>query len=225
MFRFKNYKKISYAQSGEDIIVSFILKTLKIKHPTYIDIGAHHPFYLSNTAIFYKKGFSGVCIEPDPVLFKEIKKSRKRDICLNIGIGINDLDKADFFLMSTPSLNTFSKEEALNYDKNSKHKLKKVIKLPLKTINWVFEHHTNGRPDFVSIDVEGLDFDIIKSLDFERYRPTVLCIETLRFIRVGVAEKEQAIIDFVIKQGYMVYADTYINTIFVDKTTWSKRSR
>jgi len=225
MLTFNKYKKTSYSQSGEDLIVEFILKTLRIKSPTYIDIGAHHPVYISNTASLYKKGFSGICIEPDPVLFKKIKKSRKRDICLNIGIGINGVDDSDFYLMTTSTLNTFSKEEALNYDKNSRHKIKDVIKLPLKTINWVFENYTNGKPDFMSLDVEGLDFDILKSLDFNQYRPTILCIETLKFIRVGVVEKDQPLIDFVTEQGYIIYADTHINTIFVDEKTWLKRTR
>jgi len=224
MFSFDKYKKTSYSQSGEDLIVAFILKTLKIKKPTYVDIGAHHPFYISNTAALYKKGFSGVCIEPDPTLFKEIKKSRKRDVCLNIGIGIDGSDESDFYLMTTSTLNTFSKEEALNYDKNSRHKIKEIIKLPLKTINWVFENHTNGKPDFVSIDVEGLDFEILKSLDFKQYKPTILCIETLKFIQEGIVEKDQPLIDFITEQGYMIYADTYINTIFVDRDMWLNRS-
>jgi len=223
MFK-KKHHKISYSQSGEDLIIQFIFNALGVKKPTYIDIGAHHPFYLSNTAIFYKKGCCGICVEPDPYLFKYIKKNRKNDICLNIGIGGKASDEADFYMMSAPTLNTFSKEDALNYEKNSNYKINKVIKLPLQDINCIFESYLNGHPDFVNIDVEGLDFEILKSLDFERFRPSVLCIETLKFIRDGVEEKDQILINFVIEQGYMVYADTYMNTIFVNEDDWKRRS-
>ncbi len=64
---------------------------LLLKQPTYLDIGAHHPTYLINTAFFYLKGLRGVCIEPDPFLFAEFKKERKKDTCLNVGIGIGRL--------------------------------------------------------------------------------------------------------------------------------------
>jgi len=50
------FAKISYSQCGEDLIISHIIKSLSIQTPTYIDVGAHHPFYLSNTAYFYNGG-------------------------------------------------------------------------------------------------------------------------------------------------------------------------
>jgi hypothetical protein len=65
---FNSDRKVSYSQSGEDVIVDFIFQILKIQKPSYLDVGAHHPSYLSNTYLFYQKGCQGVCIEPDPVL-------------------------------------------------------------------------------------------------------------------------------------------------------------
>jgi glycosyltransferase involved in cell wall biosynthesis len=59
--------KISYSQCGEDIIIDFLLTWLKIKNPTYLDIGANDPVKLSNTYYFYKKGSRGVLIEPDSI--------------------------------------------------------------------------------------------------------------------------------------------------------------
>jgi hypothetical protein len=62
----KGHRKVSYSQCGEDIIINFILTCLKIDKPTYMDIGAHHPFRFSNTALFYEAGCHGINIEPDP---------------------------------------------------------------------------------------------------------------------------------------------------------------
>ncbi|MFM6249337.1 MAG: hypothetical protein ACKPEQ_09345, partial [Dolichospermum sp.] len=63
----KDSKHISYSQCGEDLIINFIFNNLGIINPSYLDIGAHHPTYLSNTYSFYRKGCQGVCVEPDPV--------------------------------------------------------------------------------------------------------------------------------------------------------------
>lgn len=91
--------KISFSQTGEDLIIHFIINALKIDKITYLDIGANHPFNLSNTYLFYLLGMKGVCIEPDPKLSKYISEKRKRDKCINIGIGINGLKKSTFYLM------------------------------------------------------------------------------------------------------------------------------
>ena len=218
------YKKTSYAQCGEDLIIDFLFEILNIQNPTYIDVGAHHPFYLSNTAIFYEKGSHGICIEPDPTLFKEIKKYRKNDICLNIGIGFkNDVEEVDFYIMSSPTLNTFSKEAAENYISYGNQKIVETKKIPLYNINTIIQKYCKTVPNFISLDVEGLDLDILHSFDFLQYRPEVFCIETLTYTEDNNEVKITEIIDYMIAQGYKIYSDTYINTIFVDETVWSNR--
>ena len=78
-------------------------------------------------------------------------------------------------------------------------------------------------PDFVSLDVEGLDTEILKSLDFSRFRPEVFCVETLDYSEDKTARKNQDIFRIMENNGYVVYADTNLNTIFVEKEVWSKR--
>jgi len=223
MFKKYKYRKVSYSQSGEDLIINFILSTLGIKNPTYIDIGAHHPFYLSNTALLYQNGARGICIEPDPVLFKTIQKYRKNDICLNIGIGFSEEKEADFFIMQCPTLNTFSKEQAIEYENYGTYKIEKVCKIRLKNINNIIESYLKKTPNLISLDVEGLDYQILKSLDFEKYRPEVFCIETLTYTEDNSEKKLTEIIDFMLEKDYMIYADTFINTIFVNRASWSNR--
>ena len=217
-------KKVSYSQCGEDLIIDFIFTTLKIESPTYLDLGAHHPYYLSNTAFFYLKNSFGVSVEPDPDLFKLIKNERPNEISLNVGVGIEGSEVADFYIMNIPTLNTFSKSEAERYASYPGKSIKEVIKLPLLTVNQIIQSNFKGKaPNFVSLDVEGMDFEIVNSFEFDKYRPEVFCIETLTYTEDNTERKLNNIIEYMLNKDYFLYADTYINSIFVDKKKWSKR--
>jgi FkbM family methyltransferase len=213
--------KVSYAQCGEDLIVRFVFDALKISKPSYLDIGAHHPTHMSNTYLFYRQGSRGICVEPDPTLFTQIQRKRPRDICLNMGVGVSSKDKADFYVMTNRSLNTFSKQEAVRYQSYGKQKIERVIQIPLLSINDIISQYCKSSPQFISIDVEGLDLDTLKSLDFQRFRPVVLCVETLTYTEDSTERKLTEAIDFIWGQGYFLYADTFINSIFVDRAVWS----
>jgi FkbM family methyltransferase len=215
---------ITYSQLGEDLIIDFIFRYIGIKKPNYLDIGAHDPFYLSNTALLYKNGSNGVCVEPDITLFKKIQKKRKRDICLNIGVGTNSKQKeSDFYVMSTRGLNTFSKSEAKRYSRDEGEKIESVIKIPVLSINEIISKNFKGTPNFISIDVEGLDYEILKDFDFDKYRPEVFCVETLTYAKNSEQKKLNHIIQFMEQKNYFVLADTHLNTIFVDKKAWKRK--
>ena len=215
--------RISYSQCGEDLILQYLFRLLKIDRVRYLDIGAHHPTYLSNTYLFYASGGSGVCVEPDPSLFSEFPEKRPRDTHLNCGVGIQP-GEADFYVMSTSTLNTFSKEEAERYQSYGNQRILKIIPVTLATVNQIIEQHFSGCPNLVSLDVEGLDYAIMENFDFSRYRPEVFCLETLSYTEDKSERKLTEIVDLMHENGYMTYADTYINTIFVDGTAWENRA-
>ena len=204
----------SYSQTGEDLIIKHLLGSVSIKEIFYIDIGAHHPRYLSNTKLFYNSGSHGICIEPDPVLFKRIKKHRRRDECLNVGIGEKTADELDFYIMNIPALNTFSKKEAEELERKNYSKIEKVIKIPVVSINSILSKHSNI--DLLTIDTEGLDFQILESIDYQKHRPMIICVETIEYQERGIADKEQDIMNLLTQNGYKLYADTHINSIFID---------
>lgn len=213
--------RTSYSQSGEDCIVDFLLGALGVRQPVYLDIGAHDPFYLSNTALFYQKGCSGINIEPDPVLYEKIRKERGRDACLNCGVSTESNSEANFFVMSIPTLNTFLEEEARRLEESGAAKINDILKIPLLDINEIF---ANLVPNFVSLDVEGMDFQILQGIDFKRFRPDVFCVETLTFTTDNSERKLDEIISYMHGNDYMTFADTYINTIFVEKSRWHNRT-
>jgi FkbM family methyltransferase len=214
--------KVSYSQCGEDLIMQLLFKVLGIDTVSYLDVGAHHPTYLSNTYLFYKSGGRGVCVEPDPSLFEEFGKKRPHDVHLNCGVG-TFAGQVDFFVMSTSTLNTFSKEEVERYLSYGKQRIMKTIKIELRLINDILEKHFEKCPNLVSLDVEGMDYEILDCFNFGKYRPDVFCLETLSYNEDKSERKLTEIIDIMHKNGYLTYADTYINTIFVDKSAWDNR--
>lgn len=211
----------SYAQSGEDLIIDFIAQAMKIEKVTYLDIGAHHPVKFSNTYLFYTRGYRGVLVEPDPDLLSEIKRVRPRDTCIGAGVGIDEAASSRFYVMSTRTLNTFSEVEAKRYEAMGTNRIEKVIDIPLVTINGILaEHFAKEAPSLISIDIEGLDFEVVSALDLKRYRSPIVCVETLSYSEDRNETKDLRIADLMSRNGYFVYADTYINTIFVDAERW-----
>jgi FkbM family methyltransferase len=218
------FEKVSYSQSGEDIIIKSIFNIIGINNPSYMDIGAHHPSYLSNTALLYKTGSRGINIEPDPQLFAEFTKCRKDDTNLNIGVYDKE-DEINFYVMNDPTLSTFAENEAQNYKNEGDYFVKKVEKIKVKTVGSILEKYAGNKfPDLLTIDAEGIDEVVLKSIDFEKNYPIVICTETISFSNTGNGKKNTELIEFIESKGYILFADTYINSIFVRKDRWVRQA-
>jgi FkbM family methyltransferase len=212
--------QFSYAQEGEDLIVQNILREIGIKGPiTYMDVGAWDPIIYSNTYLFYRAGGHGVLVEPNPAKTGRLERVRPRDRTLNVGVGTTpQRTTADFYLIGGPSrgvLNTFSKEEADTIVRGGggEHFIEKVVQLPLENINTIMERELGKAPNFLSIDTEGMDLEILKTMDFERFRPDVICVETAKLPTNAV---EVEILRLLESKRYSARGATYFNTIFVD---------
>jgi Methyltransferase FkbM domain len=211
-----HYERNCYSQAGEDVIVNFLFEGKKIRTPSYLELGVFLPDWHSNTYLFYQKGSRGVLVEADETLIPNIAIVRPLDKLLNIGVGIKDDEFANFYIFDDPALNTFSKDEADSREKYGTHKIMKVSVLPLRSINAIISENFSSYPDYLSIDLEGLDFSILKTLDFEKYPIPVICVETCRYSENYIKTKNKEIINFMSLNDYFVYGDTYINTIFVN---------
>lgn len=210
----------SYAQCGEDVIARTVFDILGIAHPNCLDIGAHHPHFLSNTYLFYRDGSKGINVEPDPELYAKFLDARPRDLNLNLGVG-EQPGQLDLFLISSRTLNTFSESEAKRYESQG-YKIVGRQLVPIMTINQIIDAHLGKAPDFLSVDVEGMDYEILASLDFDQYRPILICVETITFSQTGEGVKRTEIDDLLAKHGYLRFADTYINSLFVDGKRWRR---
>lgn len=214
--------QFSYAQNGEDLILAHYFFKHGIEKPTYLDVGANHPRFISNTYHAYLKGGRGVCIEPNPKLAEKYRRVRPGDTVLQIGVGIDARKEADFYIFpdAAHGLSTFSKEEAEYWARVGmkgvgKIQYEKVVRVPLITMNEIFETHFKSSPHILSIDVEGLDLELLQTIDFSRFKPLTIIVETLLYDEQQRESRNEKIIDFLISNGYSVYADTHVNTIFL----------
>jgi FkbM family methyltransferase len=211
------YTRKSFSQFGEDLIIEHALNNINEKNISYLDIGANHPCFINNSYYFYKKGFTGTLIEPDPSLYKILKKKRPLDNILNCGVSFaGKIQTSKLYIMSNSVLNTFSLKEAKKIEEKTNFKIEKEIDIELIPINYILKEF-KILPSFISIDVEGLDYEILESFDFEKYRPALLIIETLTYDPEIGGVKIKKIIELMINRNYIVFADTRLNTIFIDK--------
>ena len=214
--------KTSFSQSGEDAIVNFLFNSFGKKSIEYLDIGTNTPDLGNNTYFFYKNGGKGVCVEADINLIDNIKKVRPKDVVINAGVSISDQKFASFFLFNESALNTFNEVEAIQREKSGKYKIINKIEVPLKKINDIIKENFIKFPDFLSIDIEGLDFEVLSTLNFQKFPIPVICVETCTYSETHIKSKDSNIINLMQSKGYDIYADTYINTIFVNKKWFNK---
>lgn len=174
----KQHSIKAYSQEGEDLVLNRLFDN-KTNKGFYLDIGAHHPFRFSNTSFFYKKGWNGINIDAMPNSMKKFEIHRKRDINLEIGIS----EKAgilEYFVFNEPALNGFSSD--LSYAReNNEYKIIQKINIQTYPLGEILNKYKNQFEtiDFMSVDVEGLDLMVLKSNNWELYRPTYIIIELL----------------------------------------------
>jgi FkbM family methyltransferase len=209
----------SYAQAGEDAIIKFLFQGVGIDKPSYLELGVYKPDFGSNTFLFYQAGARGVCVEADQSLISSIKKVRGEDKVLNVGVGVGDTPSVDFYIFNEPSLNTMDKAEAEFRASMVTYSIEKVVNIQLKNINVIIEENFENYPDLLSVDIEGLDLDVLKSLNLSEYPIPVICVETCTYSENHIKPKDYAIQEYMLSNGYFLYADTYINSIFVN-TAW-----
>jgi len=171
----------------------------------YVDIGAHNGVEGSNTKYFEELGWDGVCIEPHPDVFKQLEQNRK---CEKLNCAIWDRDtQVDFLAISGYSemlsgiIESYDPRHVarINGEVSSRGGSTKVVKVDAKKFESVI---TREHIDFLSVDTEGSELQILKKIDFSKYDVKVICVEN------NFANKE--FFDFFTERGYKFYK-TYLN--------------
>ncbi|MBQ8475567.1 FkbM family methyltransferase [bacterium] len=195
----------TFSQSGEDAIVRTLFSWKNKYVKSYLDIGACC-IKASNTYMFYNYGIRGVLVEANKDFIKDLKKYRPNDNILNFAVTPDEnAEFVDFYE------DTISSEEA----KIRKQKL--TARVEAKTINKIINENFQDYPDLLSIDIEGVDLEVLKTLDFNKYPIPVIIVETVDYSENHIKNKITEIPEYLNSKGYFSYADTYINTIFVNK--------
>ena len=204
---------ICYSQEGEDMILARVFG--EKRDGFYVDIGAHHPTRFSNTKYFYDLGWRGINIDAKPGSMKLFNEERLRDINLEFAVSDRE-ENLKFYLFNEPALNTFSSDFAVNYSQIEPYKIIKVIDINTLRLDRILEKYLplEQRIDFISIDVEGFDYRVIKSNNWEKYSPTIVLIEfQTDDLRSFLSDKLYLEMS---NLGYTFFAKT-VNTIFFKK--------
>lgn len=205
------YSVQSFSQEGEDRI---LLRYLAGREGGfYIDVGAHHPHRYSNTYLFYRMGWSGVNIDARPGSMNAFKKFRPRDINIECGIS-NEEAVLDYYVFNEQALNGF--DIKLSIEREEKYEqfyITDSLQVPVRPLSSVLKEYVPSyqKIDFLSIDVEGLDYEVLLSNDWAAFRPEFVLVEILKTDIVSFQASKTA--KFMSKLGYVLVAKTY-NTYF-----------
>jgi len=173
-----HYKMRSYSENGEDILIMDILEKIGVDNPYYVDIGVCHPVIRNNTYMFYERGYKeGLLIEPNCDMCKLIKEYRSENIVANVGAcGEAMVQKSMKYYM--PINKSYRGHNTILYDIAKKGGFEdNYAEIPVININELLKEYCNQSPDFIDIDTEGMDYEILRALDLKRYHAKVICVE------------------------------------------------
>jgi FkbM family methyltransferase len=202
----------SYAQEGEDMVLSRFFGSKN--NGFYVDVGAHHPQRFSNTYTFYKRGWKGINIDAMPGSMELFEKLRPRDTNLELGVSSTE-ESATYYIFNEPALNTFSEEEARKKNGIGNYKIIRKLQIPSLKLCTILDRNVppNINIDFMSIDVEGLDMDVLISNDWNKYRPHIIVVEDIGFELSPQALSTNKLYQFLVSYNYELVGKTY-NTLF-----------
>lgn len=173
----------------------------------YVDVGCCHPIRLSNTLWFYKAGWRGINIDPTPGVKELFDKWRKRDINLGLAVS-NQNGRLTFYTEGGRNsvYNTASAEQARALVQQGLIKNLVEVQVPCATLASVLEKHLppGTAIDFMSVDAEGHDLQVLQSNDWQRFRPEVLLVEAHTDTLANLLDSE--LVRYITAQGYEIHA-------------------
>jgi FkbM family methyltransferase len=199
--------KVYYSQNREDLLLEAFFPDTK--NGFYVDIGAYDPDYDSVTKLFYKKGWNGINVEPQLSRYEKFVKVRSQDVNLNCGVS----DKKGSLTLrayKNGGLSTFSDEIKDSYNKEPDPNVSDYedVKVPVLTLKDIFKEHAAKTINFMKVDVEGLEYEVLAGNDWDIYRPQVLCIEANHIIKDWK--------ELIKKNGYTCVFFDGLNEYYVD---------
>jgi len=212
---FDGYATKSYSQEGEDMILRRIFEYSEPGF--YVDIGAHHPKRFSNTYYFYRKGWRGINIDATPGSMKLFNKERGGDINLEIAVA-NEKREMTYYIFNEPAVNTFD-EKFLDKAIDDGYEMIRKQKIETIALKEILTEYLpkNKKIDFMSVDVEGFDLEVLKSNDFDLFRPSYILVEC-HGADVNEIEHND-IYNFLREKNYDFFGKTVLTLIFKENYT------
>lgn len=198
----------SYSQDFEDIIIDDLL--CQKEKGIYVDIGCHEPKRLSNTYRFYRKGWFGLCVDPNPQCVSNFKRLRHKDMIVMAGVGAGDA-AGPLYIFGPHALSTFVKKK-VNENQQKGHKVESTQQVPIYSLSNILDSHLKDKKiDLLSIDVEGMDLEVLQSNDWQKYKPTLICVES------ESSDEGAKIRSFLEEKDYVLIVSTKYNDIYRTK--------
>ena len=165
----KKHIKKSYSGHAQDLIVNHFFR--KKNKGIYIDVGCYHPYFANNTKLLYDRGWSGINIDFDFHTIDFFNHVRKRDENINVAVSNNESEKDLFFFHNRSTINSLSEIR--------KKDAKEVKKVQTRTLNSIIENSKfkNEKINFLSIDVEGHELEVLQSINLIKYCPEIIVLE------------------------------------------------
>ncbi len=205
------------SQFGEDKKIIKLFK--KNTNGTYVDIGCFHPIRQNNTYLMHKEGWRGVNIDLNPLTIDLFNVARPKDINICAAVSNKKGFKNLFFDHQLSSLNTISKNHTLFIEKafGNKNLIKRKIKT--NTIKNLLKKANINKIDFLNIDIEGHELEVLKTLNFNHYDIKVICVEIVNydFYSKKIKTNKNKIFRILKKNNYILKFKTYVNYIFVKR--------
>ena len=208
------FPKKSYSMYGEDKVISKFFKNKKSGF--YVDVGCYHPLDGSNTYLLYKKKWFGINIDVNSLSIELFNIARKNDENINLAVSNKKNKIKLFFRKKINMLNTVNKKLAKIHFRNGFQ----VKTVKANTLNSVLQRSKfkNRNIDFLNIDIEGNELDALKSLNFKKYKPKLICIEIHNQEQMYNHQsdylKRNSIYKFLIKKNYNVLWNNKFSYIF-----------
>lgn len=214
----ERFRNTSYAQEGEDQVLLRHFGPERLRHPGfYVDVGAHHPFRFSNTYAFYRLGWRGINIDANPDSIALFCRARPRDI--NIAALVSDAHEPQtYYEFNEPALNGCDTQLSLSRDGYEAYRITRQLKLATVPLANILDSHLpKGTPiDFLTVDVEGHDLQVLRSLDITRHRPLLIAAEDAHATDLA-ATLTCSIAQYLKAYDFEPFAKTNHTIFFVDR--------
>jgi hypothetical protein len=213
-----NHGKVAYGQFGEDLAIEGILQTYKrINNGTYVDVGAFHPYLYSNTAMLHTKyGWNGINIDANQTAIDGFHSARPTDINLVTLVGNSD-DPVEYVYFNHPGVNS-ADQKMIDIQTRDSSPFKETHRETRRAqpLSELLDIYLNaGRNiDFLSVDAEGMDLQVLISNSWEKYRPFLIAVETHGMDLTRPEDND--IYGYLNDLGYKMVSHVFVTSIFID---------
>lgn len=206
--------RISYAHTGEDRLIDSILKPIITQKGFYVEVGCNEPIFISNTFSLYKRGWNGICIDANETLIKKYARLRPKDIAVSALVS-NEKIIRDYFICAN---NVLSSTEQMNIDIKDEPGFEVVQTQTLEPESLTEILDRCNAPvsfDLLSVDAEEHDLQVLRSLDFKKYTPKLIVVESETFD--PSKPQDDLIYQLVMSKGYVFEGSVLKNLYFLKK--------